>query len=97
MQLNIPIIADMEMIQAKKQARINYNAEQSNLKRCFKDYQVGDQVFVLKDAGRKLDSTVEPGPSCVIQQVHANGTITIQRNEGIYEQINIRRIKPCRN
>ena len=94
MQLNIPIHADYEMIRQRRQARVDYNADRENTKRRFKDYWAGDEVMILADNPGKLDKRAH-GPY-VVQQVHTNGTFTILCNAGVYERINIRRIKPYR-
>ena len=94
MQLNIPILADYEMIRQKRQARIDYNAKRENARRRFRDYTVGDEVMILVDRPGKLDERAH-GPYTV-QQTHTNGTVTILRNAGVYERINVRRIKPYR-
>ena len=92
MLLNIPILANYEMIRRKRQARIAYNVDRENAKRTRKDYVAGDEVLILSENPRKLDPRAV-GPF-VIQQVHTNGTVTILRNENVYERINVRRIKP---
>ena len=92
MQLNIPVLADYEMIRRKRQARIDYNATRENAKRRSKDYVIGDEVLILNDKARKLDQRAI-GPF-TIQQVHANRTVTITRTPDVYERINIRRFKP---
>ena len=92
MQVNIPIIANYEMIRNRRQARIDYNADRENAKRKFKDYTAGDEVLILADNPGKLDDRAH-GPY-VVQQAHTNGTVTILRNAGVYERINVRRLKP---
>ena len=94
MQLNIPILADYEMIRAKRQARINYNAEQEQAKRLTKDYTVGDQVLIITDDTTKLEDRAH-GPY-TIQQVHTSGTVMILCTPTVYKRINIRHIKPYR-
>ena len=92
MQINIPILANYEMIRQRRQAKIDYNADRENSKRRFRDYAVGDEVMILVDRPGKLDERAH-GPY-VVQQTHTNGTVTILRTAGVYERINIRRIKP---
>ena len=94
MQLNIPIIADYEMIRQRRQARIDYNAERKNAKRQFRDYSPGDEVLIRKEDPHKMEDRAI-GPFTV-HQVHTNGTITIMRTPGVYERINVRRVKPYR-
>ena len=92
MQLNIPVIADMEMIRRRRQARIDHNNDRENAKRLRKDYNVGDEILIIKERPGKLEARAI-GPF-QIQQTHTNGTVTIMRTPGVYERINIRRIKP---
>jgi transposase InsO family protein len=92
MVLPIPLIANYEHYRARRQARIDENSRKENLRRQFKDYTVGDEVLILAYKPNKLDPRAT-GPF-VISQVHANGTVTIQRNNHVYQRINIRRVKP---
>ena len=92
MQIDMPVLADYEMIRQKRQAKINYTAARENLKRRFKDYVAGDQVMIIVDRLDKLDEQAT-GPHTV-QQMHTNGTVTTLCDENLYERINIRRIKP---
>ena len=92
MQINIPILADYEMIRQRRQARIDYNADRENAKRCFKDYTAGEEVMILVQDPGKLEERAH-GPY-VIQQVHTNGTLIILRTPGVYERINVRHVKP---
>ena len=63
-----------------------------NKKRVDYDYQVDDQVYIVKDGiFRKMDCPKE-GPF-VITDVFTNGTVRIQRG-AINERINIRRLEP---
>ena len=82
----------IEMIRRKRQARIDYNADRENAKRKSKDYVIGDEVLIINEKARKLDERAI-GPFTV-QQVHANGTVTITRTPDVYERLNIRRLKP---
>ena len=92
MLLNLPVTVDWEMLRQRRRARMTLNNEQENAKRKPKDHKVGELVYILNDSRRKLASKKEgPFP---IDQVHTNGTVTIQRDGGVYEKINIRRIEP---
>jgi hypothetical protein len=71
---------------------IDYNNLRENHKRLFKDYQAGDQVLLLTHEKGKLKPKTT-GPFQVTQ-VHVNGTVTIQRDQGVTERISIRRLKP---
>ena len=94
MILNIPIVADFELLKQRKQALIHENLLRENRKRISYDYQVGDQVMKLTYKPNKLEPRATgPYP---ITRVHANGTVTIQLDGFVQERINIRRIKPYR-
>jgi hypothetical protein len=92
MILDIPLLANLHDIQQRRQLIIDDRLRRANLKRRSFDYQVGQQVLLLADNPDKLqDRASGPFP---ITQVHANGTITIQRTPYYRERINIRRVKP---
>jgi transposase InsO family protein len=77
MILDIPLLANLHDIQQRRQLIIDDRLRRANLKRRSFDYQVGQQVLLLADNPDKLqDRASGPFP---ITQVHANGTITIQR------------------
>jgi len=92
MLINIPVSVDWEMIRQRRRTRMTYNNEQENAKRRFKDFQVGEMVHLKNDSCRKL---VEKnlGPFR-IDQVHTNGTVTLELYGGVFERVNIRRIDP---
>ena len=46
--------------------------------------------------GTEVCRSMATGPH-VIQQTHINGTVTIERRPGVYERVNIRRIRPYRS
>jgi hypothetical protein len=87
MFLDIPIIANLETIRNRRQVLINENLRQKNLKRRSFDYQIHQEVLVKIPNPTKLQERAE-GPYR-IQQVHTNGTLTIQRAPHITERINI--------
>jgi transposase InsO family protein len=93
MFLPIPLLADIEAIKQQRQLKVDTNLLRQNKRRLFHDYQPGDQVLIInRDIKRKLDSTTS-GPYSIVE-VHANGTVVIQRRAHVYERINIRRLKP---
>jgi len=61
-------------------------------KRIFKDFQVGEMVPLNSDSHRKLAHRCL-GPFR-IDQVHTNGTVTLELDGGVFERVNIRRIEP---
>jgi hypothetical protein len=75
MFLNIPLIANLQTIQDKRQVLIDENLRRQNPKRRSFDYAINQEVLVKVPNPRKLDNKAE-GPY-LITQVHADGTITI--------------------
>jgi hypothetical protein len=94
MFLDIPIIANLQTIRDRRQVLINENLRRQNLKRRSFDYQPQQEVLVRIPNPTKLQDRAE-GPY-TIQQVHTNGTLTIQRAPHVTERINIRRVIPYR-
>jgi putative transposase len=94
MFLNIPLIANLQTIQDRRQILIDENLRRQNLKRRTFDYIIGQEVLIKVPNPRKLDDKAE-GPYS-ITQVHVNGTITIRRTAHVTERINIRRVIPYR-
>ena len=92
MMLPIPLLADFNIIRQKKQIAIDEANRKENLRRYFKDYEVGDQVMLLlKDTNKMEGKCIGP---YTVEQVHQNGTVTIQRQANVFERINVRRLKP---
>jgi hypothetical protein len=96
MFLDVPLIANLEMIRQRRQVLINERLLRSNLKRRSFDYEVGQQVliFPIKMLGKMQAKAFGPFP---ILQIHVNGNVTIRRGPNMIERINIRRIKPYRS
>ena len=94
MHLNIPFIADIIALSENRQLQTDVRLERANRSRSFKDYVVGDNVYVSNhfSSSDKL-KPVWKGPFLVLR-VHTNGTLTIQRNQ-VHERISIRRLKPA--
>ena len=95
MILDILIVADLLLIQQKRQALIDERHIKANRKRFSYDYHVGDQVLKLVYNPDKLSPRVI-GPFQV-QQVHTNGMLTIRLNPYTLERISIRRVRPYRS
>ena len=92
MFLDLPITADLHLLNKHRSAIIRKNLKYINKKRIEFDYQPGQSVYI-KEVSTKLGSrSVGPFP---IQSVHTNGTVTIIRNPGTKERINIRRLIPA--
>ena len=94
MILDIPLIADLELIRQQRQALIDEQLIRANRRRISHDYQPNDEVLILSYKPDKLEPRAI-GPFRIVT-VHTNGTVTIQRNQAVTERINIRRIRPYR-
>ena len=92
MFLNIPLIADWQMLTKKREHLVNENLRRENLKRRKYDYEVNQKVLKKLHKPTKLGERHE-GPYNV-EQVHVNGNVTIKLRPGVTERINIRRIIP---
>jgi len=92
MFLDIPIIADLHLLQQNRQVLIDKQLMLANTKRISFDYQPGQKVLKLAISPNKLDPFYE-GPY-LIHTVHTNGTVTLQITPVIQERINIWRIRP---
>ena len=94
MLLPIPLIADLQALRDTRQHRVDTNTMQANLRRLYKDYEVGDRILIMdKSTLRPRLGPMTTGPF-TITEIHVNGTITIQRGPNLFERINVRRIKP---
>mmetsp|Transcript_27581 Transcript_27581/g.40549 ORF Transcript_27581/g.40549 Transcript_27581/m.40549 type:complete len:847 (+) Transcript_27581:174-2714(+) len=94
MFLDLPLIADIIQIRAKRQVQINRNLERENRKRKNWNYQVGDEVLIKTVNPSKLEPRAH-GPY-VITRVFVNGTVEVNRNAAVVERMNIRRLIPYR-
>lgn len=92
MLLDVPVLSDFNLIRNKRQALIDHNNLAENRKRRYRNYQVGDEILIAVYKPTKLqDRFIGP---FVIDQVHVNGTVTIERRPGVFERLSIRRIHP---
>jgi transposase InsO family protein len=94
MFLDVPYVADWQLIQQRRQQLVDEARRRINLKRRSYDYVVGQQVLKNIHAPTKLGLRKE-GPY-TITQVHTNGNITMELRPGVTERINIRRVSPYR-
>ena len=94
MILNLPIVVNLLAIQQNRQLLIDDNLRRQNSKRREFHYAAGQEVLIKALNPNKLDPKFE-GPF-VVTQVFTNGTVEIQRNPLVSEQINIRRLVPFR-
>eukprot|EP00957_Ditylum_brightwellii_P078601 5975973-Ditylum_brightwellii.AAC.1 len=94
MLIDLPIIADLLMIQQKRQVLIDENSRRQNLKRRDWNYAVGEEVLMKVIEPTKLQPRYH-GPY-IINRVYANGTVSVRRGPLVDERINICRIVPFR-
>jgi hypothetical protein len=92
MVMNIPLLADLTLIQENRQQMIDQRLIQSNRKRFAYNYQPGQRVLKMTYRPDKLEPRAE-GPF-TITAVHTNGTVTIQYDQFQTERLSIRVIKP---
>ena len=92
MFLNIPLQTDLQLLQQHRQQLVDQRLIAANRKRFSYDYQIGQEVLKLVYKPNKLGTRAE-GPYRV-EQVHANGTLTIRLTPTTVERISLRRVKP---
>ena len=92
MFLNVPLIADWNLLTKRRQHLVNENLRRSNLKRQQFDYAVNQKVLKKLHKLRKMNKRYS-GPYDIVK-VHVNGTITIQLGPNVTERINIRQVIP---
>ena len=92
MVMNVPFIADLNLIQQHRQHLIDERLLISNRKRFAYDYQPNQEVLKLVYEPDKLAPRAT-GPYR-IHSVHTNGTLTIQTTPFVRERISIRNVKP---
>ena len=90
MILNIPVVADLLDVTARRQQLIDERRMAENRKQISHDYQPNDQVLVLVYKPDKLEPRAR-GPHRIFH-THVNGTVTIRRRPTVMERINIRRL-----
>ena len=94
MVLDLPMQADLQLIQQRRQQLIDKELIKSNRRRFAYDYQPGDEVLKLRYKPTKLEPRAD-GPYQVLR-VHSNGTLTIRITPNVIERISLRRVKPYR-
>jgi hypothetical protein len=92
MFLNIPLIADWHAITQRPEHLIHENLMRENQKRRGHDY--APQQLLLKKKWKPKKLGKRTSGAYKIEQVHVNGTVTIQLRPGLTERINIRQIIP---
>ena len=92
MVMNVPFVADLNLIQQHRQQLIDERLLIGNRKRFTHDYQPNQQVLKLVHEPDKLAPRAT-GPFR-IHSVHTNGTLTLQISPLVRERISIRNVKP---
>ena len=92
MIMDVPFVANLLLLHDKRQAVIDYNLRRENQRRYNYDYKQGQQVLEILSKPTKLGQRTK-GPF-VIEQVHANGTLTIRRSPLLTDRVNIRHVRP---
>ena len=92
MILDIPLLADWNLVRQRRQQLVDNRLIAANRRRFSHDYHIGDEVLKIAYKPDKLTARAQ-GPY-LIEQVHTNGTVTIRLNAHTLERISIRRIKP---
>ena len=86
------VVADQELVQARRRAQQIRDNERENRSRTNYKYKVGDMVRIIttvRERRGKLIGFEHPGPY-EVTRAHNNGTVTI-RCGTFFERINIRR------
>ena len=94
MIMDIPLIANLEMIRNRRQHLIDENLRRQNSKRIHHRYMVGDKINVKTIDPVKLSERLH-GPFYIVQ-TNTNGTVIIQRAANVQETLSIRKIVPYR-
>ncbi|KAL7503552.1 hypothetical protein ACHAXN_001342 [Cyclotella atomus] len=94
MFLDVPYIAEWQLIEQGRQQLVDEPQRRMNLKRRSYDYVVGQQVLKYIHAPTKLGLRKEG--LYIINQVHTNGNLTMELHPGVTEHINVLRISPYR-
>ena len=85
MILDIPLLADWNLLQQQRQQLIDDRLIVANRCRFSHDYHIGDEVLKLAYKPDKLTACAQ-GPYG-IEQVHTNGTVTIRLNSNTLKRI----------
>ena len=92
MMFNLQTLVDWKHLSLKKQQSTDVATLRENKHRKDYDYQIGSQVYIVKDGiFRKLDSPkLGPYP---VTDVFTNGTVRVQQGP-VNERINICHLEP---
>jgi hypothetical protein len=93
MIINAIYLANWKDLTCRRQKQIYKNNANENKSRISHEYSSSDFVYIRKsNVEQKLNPLQGP---FMVNKVHTNGTITIQRSPTITERINIRRLHPA--
>ena len=94
MVMQVPLLANLDIIRQRRQHLIDVNLLRTNKSRVNHNYSVDDKVYVREYDPAKLDETLHgPYP---ITRVYTNGTVDIQLKGTTIDRMNIRKLVPCR-
>ncbi|CAJ1959933.1 unnamed protein product [Cylindrotheca closterium] len=94
MILDLPMQADLQLIQQHRQQLIGKELIQANRRQFAYDYQTGQEVLKLCYKPNKLNHRAD-GPYR-IERVHSNVALTIRLAPHVIERVSLRRVKPYR-
>ena len=92
MIMDIPLVANLEMIRENRQQMIDENLRRQNAKRVQHHYQVGDRFYIVIWNRTKGSRQLE-GPF-VILRTNTNGTLDFRRTPTVIDNIGIRHCRP---
>jgi hypothetical protein len=90
-----PGIADLQLLQQRRQALINQNLMRANCKRVSHDCQPGDEVPTLTCKPDNLEP--QAAGLFTIHAVHTNGAATVNHNPCVSKRLNVRVRGPAAN
>ena len=93
MSLNLPLLANLLVLQDRRQQIIDYNLQRANAKRHDYRYRVNDFVSEIELDPAKMDPRITHNRFRIVE-VRQNGTLVIERLPGVFQTINIRRVRP---
>ena len=95
MNLNLPLIVDIHLLNKFKQHKIDEMLVRANTQRIPHDYAVNEMVYKKTyHASSQKAHPIYRGPYKILR-VHTNNTVTIQINEKTQERLSIRLLKPA--
>lgn len=94
MIMEVPLLANLDLIRQRRQELIDINLLRTNKKRINHDFAVGEKIYVREFDPAKLEWS-QHGPY-QITRVYTNGTVDIQLQGTTIDRINIRKLVPCR-